>query len=263
MSKRLCRDGIALAYDTAGAGEPEMVFVHGWSCDRSYFTPQFEYFGLGCSVLRLDLRGHGDSDQPPPAAANYTMETLADDVLAVIAAAGFERPVVVGHSLGALVGLACAARSDAIAAVVMVDPAPITNEGVKTFFVESFDTVRADDDRSWRTAFVEGMFLPSDVTRRAEIIKAMPQVSPGIAAAVIHAMGEFDGAGALGNVRVPVLSIGSAEPTNTTTDLRSHCPTITIGQTVGSGHFNQLEVPQQVNAMIDRFLAITGLSSRL
>ena len=63
-----------------------------------------------------------------------------------------------------------------------------------------------------------------------------------------------------GNVRVPVLSIGSAEPTNTPADLRSHCPTITIGQTVGAGHFNQLEVPQQVNLMIDRFLAITGLS---
>jgi hypothetical protein len=30
-----------------------------------------------------------------------------------------------------------------------------------------------------------------------------------------------------------------------------------IGQTVGAGHFNQLEVPEQVNAMIERFLQIS------
>ena len=33
-------------------------------------------------------------------------------------------------------------------------------------------------------------------------------------------------------------------------------------QTVGAGHFNQLEVPDQVNAMIERFLAVNGLSTR-
>ena len=42
-------------------------------------------------------------------------------------------------------------------------------------------------------------------------------------------------------------------------DLRSACPTITIGQTVGSGHFNQLEVADKVNLMIERFLAINPL----
>jgi hypothetical protein len=36
-------------------------------------------------------------------------------------------------------------------------------------------------------------------------------------------------------------------------------PTITIGQTVGSGRFNQLEVPVQVNLMIERFLSINQL----
>jgi hypothetical protein len=55
-----------------------------------------------------------------------------------------------------------------------------------------------------------------------------------------------------------MLSIGSAVPTDSPTDLRDACPTITIGRTVGSGHFNHLEVPDQVNLMIERFLAING-----
>jgi hypothetical protein len=35
------------------------------------------------------------------------------------------------------------------------------------------------------------------------------------------------------------------------------CPQLVIGKTVGSGHFLELEVPEQVNAMIERFLAIS------
>jgi pimeloyl-ACP methyl ester carboxylesterase len=72
-------------------------------------------------------------------------------------------------------------------------------------------------------------------------------------------MGEFDGASALGQAKVPVLSIGSAVPTNEPADLLSACPAITIGQTVGAGHFNQLEVPEQVNAMIEQFMVINHL----
>jgi pimeloyl-ACP methyl ester carboxylesterase len=141
----------------------------------------------------------------------------------------------------------------------MVDPAPITNESAKAFFRESVDVVRGDEDRSWRTAFVTGMFLPTDVARRQAIIAGFPATAPGIAASVLRAMGEFDGANALGGATVPVLSIGSAVPANSAADLRRACPAITIGQTVGAGHFIQLEVPDQVNAMIERFLAITDL----
>ena len=38
-------------------------------------------------------------------------------------------------------------------------------------------------------------------------------------------------------------------------------PAITIGQTVGAGHFLQLEVPEQVNLMIERFLSVNPQTS--
>ncbi len=260
MTEFVSRGGVSLAYDVAGAGDPAMIFVHGWSCDRSYFALQFGHFAAWHAVAAMDLRGHGDSSQPAP--GGYDFETLADDVLAVAEAAGFRDPVLVGHSLGALIGLVCAARPEAIRALLMIDPAPITNEAAKAFFRESADAVSADDDRSWRRAFVSGLFLPTDVARRAAIIQDMPALSPGVAGALIRAMGEFDGASALGKVRVPVLSIGSAVPANKPADLRNACATITIGQTVGAGHFNQLEVPEQVNAMIEQFMVINHLKHR-
>lgn len=254
--------GVRLAYEVVGAGDPPLVFVHGWCCDRSHFAPQIRHFSVSHAVAAVDLRGHGESDRPAPGPGAYDIAVLADGVLAVAEAAGLGEPVLVGHSLGALVGLVCAARPGALRALVMVDPAPITNEPAKAFFRDSVDAVRADRDGSWRTAFVNGMFLPTDAVRRHAIIEAVPATAPGIAADLLRAMGEFDGAAVLGRATVPVLSIGSAGPANSAADLRQACPAITIGQTVGSGHFIQLEVPDQVNAMIERFQMITGLAAR-
>ncbi len=254
--------GIRLVYDVTGSGEPPIVFVHGWGGDRSYLAPQTEFFAAGHTVLALDLRGHGQSGQPDPASARYDVDVLADDVLGVADAAGLHRPVLAGHSLGALIGLSCAARPGAISALVMVDPAPVTNESAKAYFRESAGAVRADAYRSWRTSCANGFFLPTDTVRRDEIMAGFPAGEPGIAAAVMLAMGEFDGAGALRRATVPVLSIGSAHPANSSADLRAACPSITIGQTVGSGHFNMLEVPGQVNAMIEKFLALNGAGAR-
>ena len=64
MAEFLSGEGIRLAYDTAGGGDPPIIFVHGWSCDRSYFAPQFEHFAVSHAVAAMDLRGHGDSSRP-------------------------------------------------------------------------------------------------------------------------------------------------------------------------------------------------------
>ncbi|GAA5235283.1 3-oxoadipate enol-lactonase [Verticiella sediminum] len=61
-------------------------------------------------VLRYDMRGHGASDAPP---GEYTLEQLADDAQAVIAAAGIEQYDFCGISLGGMVGMALAARQPA------------------------------------------------------------------------------------------------------------------------------------------------------
>jgi pimeloyl-ACP methyl ester carboxylesterase len=259
MTEFATRDGIKLAYERSGTDGPPIVFVHGWACDRSYFEPQVEHFGANHAIAALDLRGHGESDRPEPGPGVYSVDKFAGDVLAVAADAGFDRPVIIGHSLGGVVTLACAARPGALSAAVMVDPAPITNEPIKAFLAQAADSAETDHDASWRTGFVGGMFLPTDAVRRDEILEGMTALPPAIAGAALRGIAEFDGTAALGAVDVPLLSIGAAMATNAPDDFRAACPTITIGQTVGAGHFNQLEVPDQVNGMIERFLRVNDL----
>jgi pimeloyl-ACP methyl ester carboxylesterase len=249
--------GVRLAYDSAGRGEPAMLFIHGWCCDRTYFAPQLTHFAADHAVAALDLRGHGDSDRPEPGAGVYDdISGFADDALAVARAAGFDRPVVVGHSLGGLVSLACAARSGAVRAAAMLASAPVLDPEGKAALAQSFPAIAADEDGSWRTAFASGLFLPTDSVRRDEIIAQMAALPAEIAAAELRAMERFHGASALARTEVPLLSV---DPADAEPELRAESPGIAIGRTVGAGHFIQLEVPEQVNAMIERFLAINGL----
>src|SRR4030095_4948302 len=118
----ITRDGIKLAYEERGSGSPAFVFVHGWTCDRSFFAPQAEHFARRHRVVSVDLRGHGESDKPQ---GPYPIAAYADDIAYVIEQLGLGKAVAVGHSMGGITVLQLAAtHPDRVAAIVMVDPAP-------------------------------------------------------------------------------------------------------------------------------------------
>lgn len=100
----------AFAYAAAHeleASKPTVVFAHGAGLDHSWFGLQSRYFGYhGRNVLALDFPGHGRSAGPPLA----TVPGMADWVLRLLDAAQLDKASVVGHSMGSLVALECAAR---------------------------------------------------------------------------------------------------------------------------------------------------------
>jgi len=77
----ITRDGVKLAFEDRGAGKPAFVFVHGWTCNRSFFARQAEHFAWRHRVVSVDLRGHGESDKPHGA---YPVAAYADDIAYVI-----------------------------------------------------------------------------------------------------------------------------------------------------------------------------------
>jgi len=115
------RDGVRLAYDEAGSGEP-LLFVQGLGYDRNGFGPLPGLLAGDFRVLRFDNRGVGDSDVP---SGPYTVAQMADDAVAILDAAGIERSHVLGVSLGGYIAQEIALAHPArVRKLVLVSTAP-------------------------------------------------------------------------------------------------------------------------------------------
>src|SRR5262245_20454415 len=112
-------DSIQIAYEVHGNGTPALIFVHGWSCDRSYWQGQLEPFSRNFKVVAIDLAGHGESGL---SRKSWTIEAFGADVAAVVKKLNLQRVVLIGHSMGSNV-IAEAARQlpGRVAGLVLVD----------------------------------------------------------------------------------------------------------------------------------------------
>jgi pimeloyl-ACP methyl ester carboxylesterase len=249
-------DGLRLYYERSGSGAPELLFVPGWCCDHTAFQPQFDHFAGTHAVTALDLRGVGQSDGPED---GYSIPELADDVAAFCDVVGIEKPVVVGHSLGGMIAVDLGARYPSLpGALVLVDPGPIDPLPETVEFFRGFaEQLEGPEGEEVRRAYVHDMGS-RDEELACWIVGHMcvpPQV---VAAAVIRGVSEWSGRDLLPRCTTPVLLLrAEIREDSDVIRLLSIKPDLEVGITLGAGHFHQLEVPEQVNVMIERFLAIS------
>jgi pimeloyl-ACP methyl ester carboxylesterase len=257
--RALRRDGVTLFYKEKGAGEPSVLLVHGWCCDHTYFAPQFEHFaGRGHRVVAIDLRGHGRSDKPHQ---EYTMQLFADDLAWVCERIGLEKPVVVGHSMGGIVAFDLAARYPGLpSAVVMLDAAVVLPSAARAAIPSFLEKLRGHDYREvLRDYATSSLFIATDdQERKKRVLESMSSAPQHVVVSAFESLRDYDPTEATGGLAVPAVYVAADEvqPRSDMTRFHELAPQILYGKTVGSGHFCQLEVPAQVNAMIDRFIAI-------
>ena len=122
-------------------------------------------------------------------------------------------------------------------------------------------TLRTSGYQEGQKAWVSGFFQPSDGDQlKAEILEGMSSLPPYVMiSALDHHILSWDGAGAVAACKIPALLVAAATPLADLERMRQLCPQLVIGQTVGAGHFNNRVVPEQVNAMIERFLAVSAV----
>ncbi len=96
-------DGARLYYEDVGSGHP-IVFVHEFGGDLRSWEAQVRWFARDYRCIRFNARGYPPSDVPESDAA-YGQAHAADDIAAVMRAAGVDRAHIVGLSMGAFATL--------------------------------------------------------------------------------------------------------------------------------------------------------------
>jgi len=145
----------------AGSGAP-VVFLHGWSCDGSFFDNQFEALSGSALCVAPDLPGHGRTGDALP----LTIEAAADAVHALLQERALTGALLCGWSMGAHVAFALAKRhgTDRLKAILAIDMSP--------------KVLNAPD---WEAGSKGGL----DATRNKDVLKAIadrwPDLAPHVA----------------------------------------------------------------------------------
>jgi pimeloyl-ACP methyl ester carboxylesterase len=241
-------DGIPISYEARGAGAPALVFVHGWSCDRSYWSAQLDHFAERHRVVAIDLAGHGASGEGRP---SWTMPAFGGDVVAVADDLGLEQMVLIGHSMGGDVIVEAAVDLPGrVRGLVWVDVysdlgEPTTSEELERFlapFREDFVTTTRDFVRR-----IAGSAADPDLVER--IATDMSSAPPEIAIdAVRHARGNEPAVLArLPELSMPIVAINPERSTGVD-GLRSHGVDAVLMP--GVGHFMMQEDPDGFNRIL-------------
>lgn len=246
-------DGIPISFETTASRDRALVFVHGWSCDRTYWRQQVGAFADEYQVVAIDLAGHGGSGA---GRTSWSMPAFGEDVIAVVGALELTDLVLIGHSMGGdVVVEAALALDDRVRAIVWVDvynrlTEPRTPEQVDA----SLEPFQADFTATTRS-FVEGMFPATARTSLVEeIAEDMSSAPPSIALdALRHAWAnERAVMAALLRFAAPVVAINSDHEPTDAVSLGEYGVETVIAS--GVGHFLMLEDPDQFNRLLAHVL---------
>jgi pimeloyl-ACP methyl ester carboxylesterase len=256
------RDGVAIAYQEVGSGSLPLLLVHGFACDHTFLAPQLAFFSRSHRTVAVDLRGHGMSDAPHQ---EYTMTGFADDLAWLCAELNLKQPVIVGHSMGGNIALELAARyPDLPAAIALIDSVVLPPPG----FTEALRPLAEDLKGPHYLNALERvgalLFLPTDdAKRKSRLLATMGQTQQHvISSAFRNHITEYDSTPTIKACRVPIAYISAAVSMASVDRFQELYPQLITGQTIGSGHFSPLEVPNQINAMLERFLEISLIRLR-
>lgn len=249
---------VPLAYDDRGAGEPALVFLHGWACDRGVWSGQLDAFAPRHRVIAVDLTGHGES---PRAAGAWSIESCGADVAARLRPLGLQRVVIVGHSMGGDVAIEAAHQlGDRVEAIVWVDAyrsLPVDRSEARIErWVEPFQR----DFGGTMRRFVRGMFpAGADPAFVEHLVADMAAADPEAAVEMLQASLRY-GAGVadrLAGLGCPVVAINPDDPPSDAASLERYG--VRVSCMPGVGHFLMMEDAAAFNARLaDQLIRVGG-----
>jgi pimeloyl-ACP methyl ester carboxylesterase len=248
--------------DTGGDGTP-VVLLHAFPLNAGQWSQQIDALSDRFRFIAPDLKGFGGSDAPDDEGA-YTMDSYADEVKGVLDAAGVDKAVVVGLSMGGYIALALWRRHpDVFAGLVLADSRAEADppEGIEK------RTNQQGQVREQGTAgLIEGLAgaLLGETTRtnKPDVVEntknLMDNPPAGFVGALEAMKGRPDSTENLASINVPTQVIvgenDGVTPPDASRKLHEHIGGSTLVVLPDAGHLSNLEAPDAFNGALGEFL---------
>jgi 3-oxoadipate enol-lactonase len=260
-------NGVRLHYEESGAGAETIVFTHGLLVSSEMFRAQVQALSPGFRCVTFDFRGQGQSEVTLD---GYDMDSLTEDMEALIEGLGCIPCHVVGHSMGSFVALRLALRrpkwtKSLVLLAASADPQPrgevvqywlmillarrfglgmVVNQVMRIMFSRIFleDPACAPLRKDWRRRLIANH--PVGAARAVQ--------------GVITRKSLID---QLGQIDVPTLIVAGerdrSAPPARSRRIQAHIPGSSLVVVPGAGHLFPVEEPQAVNSALAEFFKRT------
>jgi sigma-B regulation protein RsbQ len=246
---------------------PAMVFAHGFGCDQNMWRFVAPAFAKDYRIVLFDLVGSGQSDLKAYSRARYdSLQGYADDVLELCRALDLRRPIFVGHSVSAMIGVLAALKEpDRFDRLILVGPSPrYINDGeyVGGFTREDIEGLLESLDSNylgWSSAMAPViMGNPERPELGTELTNSFCRTDPEIASHFARVTFLSDNRADLPKVNTRSLILQCADdviaPTAVGDYVHAQMPDSALVRMKATGHCPNLSAPEETIAAIKAFL---------
>jgi pimeloyl-ACP methyl ester carboxylesterase len=238
-----------------GRGDLHFVLIHNAGGDHRFFIHQVEMLKKYGHVTKIDLPGHGASSSIP----NCDIETLSGFIIEICKKLTLKNICLIGLNNGANVAIDVAAKNILpLRFSVLIDP-PIFMDAHFITEIESFiEALEASDATQFIEALADNLFVRTEEKNREIARRAFLNADKKSLQTIFHSLIIWDRSSSLivEKVSCKTLCIITDEHHCSYQRLKEHKPQFEIGKVIGSKCWATLEVPEQINAMIERFLQL-------
>lgn len=256
-------NGTGLYYLTAGpASAHPLLLVHGFPFSHAMWMPQIEALKKDYRIIAPDLRGHGKSEVGE---GQFFIETLADDVLALLDALRIEKCAVCGLSMGGYVTMRMQAMApQRFSAVILADTrADADSDEAKLKRAAGFAALKRDGLPAFCEGFLKAVFAASSFRERPEAVEAIRKIilaqDPlGVAGTMLALAARSDSTATLQALKLPTLILCGREDATTPPACSEAMARLIAGSKLTfiekAAHMANLENPAAFNAALIDFL---------
>ncbi len=248
MSKRISN----IYIDDGGNGSVPVVFIHSLAGNTQQWSAQLSYVRTTRRAVAFDLRGHGQSLSPEN--GDYAIESMAQDIQTVVDQLGIEKFILVGHSMGGSVaGAYAGAYPQRVAGLLLVDPSGDSTQMPVEEVQQYLGALESEAYSNVVEGYWSQILTGSAETTEAKVMQDLRDTSKATVVGVFKELFKYNPVPALERYDGPKLSVITSL-NETPFSVHNLVPGLPHKMITGTGHWLQLDKPEEFNWIMDDFL---------